>query len=99
MLSENPWYMRWGESGKDIPSYYLLKYTPKSELASKAEPIINQEHTSTIENMIKLSVLVKDWDDVIPREIPDLWLRKWEDKALEIGQEKLKLGLGEFNEQ
>ena len=88
MLSKNPWYMRWGESGKDIPSYYLLQYTPKSELASKAEPIINQEHTSTIENMIKLSVLGEDWDNVTPRTLTDVGPMRGEDEAPEVSNKK-----------
>ena len=47
---------------------------------------------STIDNMIKLRVLGEDWDDVIPRALPDVWSRKGEEKALEVSQEIFSLG-------
>ena len=49
--------MRGGVGGKYLPYNSLLQLTPKFESASKTNPIITQEHTSTIENMIKLRVL------------------------------------------
>ena len=52
--------MRGGASGKDLPYDSLLQSTPEIEMASKANPIITQEHTSTIENMIKTIVLGED---------------------------------------
>ena len=90
--------MRGGAGGKYIPSNYLLQYTPESELASKAKTIINQEHTSTIENMIKLRVLGEYWDDIIPCALPDVESRRGEDEAQEISKEKSKLGVGELYE-
>ena len=86
--------MRGGAVGKDIPSNSLLQSTPKFESASKANPIITQEHTSTIENMIKLRVLGEDWYDVIPHALPDVGSRMGEYEAPEVSQEKSKLGLG-----
>ena len=58
--------MRGRESGKYFPSNSLLQFTTEFESASKSKPIINQEHTSIIENMIKLRVLGEYWDDIIP---------------------------------
>ena len=49
--------------------------------------------------MIKLRVLGEDWDDVIPRALPDLGLGMREDETPEVSQEKSKLGLGELYEQ
>ena len=68
--------MRGGEGEKDLPSYSFLQFTPEFESASKAKPIINQEHKSTIENMIKLRILGEDWEDVIPRALPGVGLRR-----------------------
>ena len=85
--------MRGGAGGKDIPSNSLLQSTPKFESASKAKPIITQEQTSTIENMIKLFWWGEDLDNVIPRALPDVESRSGEDKAHEVSQEKSKLGL------
>ena len=44
--------------------------------------------------MIKLCVLGEDWDNVIPRELPDVGSRRGEDKAPEVSHDKSKLGLG-----
>ena len=49
--------------------------------------------------MIKLCVLGEDWDDVIPRALPDVRLMKGEEAAQEVSQEKSKLLLGELYEQ
>ena len=68
-------------------------------MAPKDKPIITQGHTSTIDNMTKLCVLGKYWDDVITRGLPDVWLRRGEFKASEVSQKKYKLGLGELYEQ
>ena len=54
----------------------LLQSPPEFESESKANPIITQEHTSTIENMIKLCVLGEDWDDIIPHAPPDVGSRR-----------------------
>ena len=64
--------MRVREGGKDLHSNSLLQSAPEFELVSKANPIINQEHMSTIKNMINLRVLVEDWDNIISRALPDV---------------------------
>ena len=91
--------MSGGAGEKDLSSNSLLESTPAFELASRAKPIINQEHTSTIDNIIKLRVLGDDWDDVIPRALTDVGSVMREDEAPEISQEKSKLGLGKLYKQ
>ena len=59
ILYEKPWYIRGGVGGKYLPSNSLLQSTPEFESASKANTIITQEHMPTIDNMIKLRVLVE----------------------------------------
>ena len=49
--------------------------------------------------MVKIRVLGEYWDDVIPCAIPDVRSRRGEDTALDVSQEKSKLGLGELYEQ
>ena len=68
--------MRGGTGGKGLPSNSLLQATPEFELASKAKPIITQENMSTVENIIKLCILREDWDNVIPRALPDVGSRR-----------------------
>ena len=91
--------MRWGAGGKYLPSYSLIQSTPEFESASKANTIITQQHTSTIDNMIKIRVLGDYWGDVIPRTLPDIGLKMGDDEAPEVSQEKSKLFLGELYEQ
>ena len=52
-----------------------------------------------IENMIKLRALGEDWDNVIPRALPDVGSRRGGGDAPEVSQEKSKLGLGELHER
>ena len=90
--------MRGGVGGKDLSSNSLLQSTPTFESASKSKPIINQEHTFIIENMIKLHVLGEYLGDIIPRALPDVGSGIREDETREVSQEKSKLGLGKLYE-
>ena len=85
--------MRGRVGGKDLTSNSLLQSTPGFESASKAKPIITQEHTSTIENRIKLRVLGENWDCVITRTLTDVGSMRGDDETPEVSQEKPKLGL------
>ena len=78
--------MREGAGGKYCPSDSLLQSTPGFESESNAKPIITQEHTSTIKNMIKLLVLGEGLYDVIPRALPDIGSRRGEEGDPEVIQ-------------
>ena len=91
--------MRGRAGGKTLSSDSLLQSTPTFELASKSKPIINQEHTFIIENMIKLHVLGEYLGDIIPRALPEVGLGMGEGKIPEVSQEKSKLDLGKLYEQ
>jgi U3 small nucleolar RNA-associated protein MPP10 len=62
-------------------------------------PIITVEHTLSIEDMIKKRILAEDWDDVVPRELPDIGMSKRNGELPEVSQEKSKLSLGELYER
>ena len=99
MLAEKPWQMT-GETGsKSRPVNSLLESTPEFEVASKLAPAITVEHTANIEEVIKKRILAEDWDDVIPRELPDVGWHKKRGELPEVSQEKSKLGLGELYER
>ena len=98
-LAEKPWQMLGEASSKKRPENSLLEVTPEFEFASKMAPIITQEHTVSIEEMIKLRILAEDWDDVVPRELPDIGLDKRNGELPEVSQEKSKLSLGELYER
>lgn len=99
MLAEKPWQML-GETGSSSrPVNSLLESTPEFEFAAKMAPLITVEHTADLEEIIKKRILAEDWDDVIPRELPDIGWAKKKGEVPEVSQEKSKLGLGELYEK
>lgn len=99
LLAEKPWQMVGEAKGSQRPTNSLLEVTPTFEVATKMAPIITVEHTLSIEEMIKKRILAEDWDDVIPRELPDIGLSKHKGELPEVSQEKSKLSLGELYER
>ena len=99
MLSEKPWQMIGEATGTTRPVNSLLQGTPEFEVASKQAPVITVEHTADLEEAIKRRILNEDWDDVIPRELPDVAWHKKRGELPEVSQEKAKLGLGELYER
>ena len=97
-LAEKPWAMRGEVQGKDRPESSLLEALPEFEHAAKMAPDITIEHTETLEDMIRRRILEEDWDDVVPRELPDIGGRV-NGELPEVSQEKSKLGLGELYER
>ena len=99
MMSEKPWKMMGEAKGTDRATDSLLESTPEFEVAFKPPPILTPEHAADIEEMIKKRIIEEDWDDVIPRELPDIGGHKRGGDAPEVSQEKSKLGLGELYER
>lgn len=99
MMAEKPWRMLGEAKGTNRPSDSLLDSTPEFEVAFKPPPIITAGHTANIEEMIKKRIIEEDWDDVVPRELPDIGASKRGGDAPEVSQEKSKLGLGELYER
>jgi len=100
MLAEKPWQMKGETQGKARPMNSLLESTPEFETATKAAPIITVQHTIDIEETIKRRILSEEWDDVVPRELPDVgWNQKRGDELPEVSQLQSKLGLGEIYER
>jgi hypothetical protein len=81
------------------PVNSLLDFTPEFEVATKMAPVITVEHTASIEEIIKKRIINEDWDDVVPRELPDVAWKKNRGELPEVSQEKSKLGLGELYER
>jgi U3 small nucleolar RNA-associated protein MPP10 len=99
MLAEKPWQMTGESKSTTRPVNSLLDSTPEFEVATKMAPIITVEHTANIEEVIKRRILAEDWDDVVPRELPDVAWNKKRGELPEVSQEKSKLGLGELYER
>ena len=98
-LAEKPWNMIGEATSKKRPENSLLESTPAFEFATKMAPIITEAHTESIEEVIKQRILAEDWDDVVPRELPDIGLDKRKGELPEVSQEKSKLSLGELYER
>lgn len=99
MLAEKPWHMTGETGGTSRPVNSLLEGTPEFQMASKQAPTITVEHTENLEEVIKSRILQEDWDDVVPRELPDVGWHKKRGELPEVSQEKSKLGLGELYER
>lgn len=99
MLAEKPWQMTGETTSTARPVNSLLEATPEFEAATKIAPLITVEHTENIEEIIKRRILSEDWDDVIPRELPDIAWHKRRGELPEVSQEKSKLSLGELYER
>lgn len=99
LLAEKPWQMTGETKSTSRPVNSLLEGTPEFEMASKQAPTITIEHTMNIEEVIKKRVIAEDWDDVVPRELPDVGWHKKRGELPEVSQEKSKLGLGELYER
>jgi len=99
LMAEKPWRMMGEAKGKDRASDSLLDSTPEFEVAFKPPPILTEEHTENMEEMIKRRIIDEDYDNVVPRELPDIGAYKRGGEAPEVSQEKSKLGLGELYER
>ncbi|GKY99391.1 hypothetical protein MPSEU_000893800 [Mayamaea pseudoterrestris] len=99
MLAEKPWQMV-GETGSmERPVNSLLDLTPEFDVASKLKPVVTVEQTADLEEIIKQRILKDDWDDVAPRELPDVGWHSKRNEPPQVSQEKSKLSLGELYEQ
>jgi U3 small nucleolar RNA-associated protein MPP10 len=98
-LAEKPWQMTGETKSTSRPVNSLLEGTPEFEMASKQAPTITVEHTANLEDVIKKRIIAEDWDDVVPRELPDVGWNKKRGETPEVSQEKSKLGLGELYER
>jgi U3 small nucleolar RNA-associated protein MPP10 len=99
LLAEKPWQMKGEAASTSRPINSLLESTPEFEVASKLAPTVTLEHTESIEETIKRRILNEDWDDIIPRELPDVGWHLKRKEAPEVSQEKSKLSLGELYER
>ena len=99
MISSKKWQMVGESKATERPTNSLLEKTPQFEIASKMAPLITAEHSEKIEDIIKRRIFDEDWDDLIPRELPDIGQGNRDGELPEVSQEKSKLGLGELYER
>lgn len=99
LIAEKSWEMRGEVSAQHRPENSLLDMAVDVDRATKVAPVITQEYTSTLEDLIIQRIQDEKFDDPRPRHATAevLTAEAGDDKdPIELSQEKSKLGLAEI---
>ena len=97
LISSKKWDMKGEVKGQERPENSLLSISSIIERASKPIPIVSQEHTNTIEDLIINRIKNDNYNDVIPYKKPLNNNDNNNDNDDSIN-EKSKIGLGQIYE-
>ncbi|NXN93404.1 MPP10 protein, partial [Rhinopomastus cyanomelas] len=98
LLEEKPWQLKGEVSGQKRPENSLLEETVLFDHAVRMAPVITEETTFQLEDVIKQRILDEAWDDVVPKEKPKEEAFEYK-KRITLDHEKSKLSLAEIYEQ
>lgn len=97
IVGSKSWDLRGEIGGKDRPENSLLAVAADIERASKPKPVVSQEYTSTLEELIIKRIKDDRFDDVIISKKKEAYLTdKDENDPNSLSQEKSSIGLGEI---
>ncbi|KFP69302.1 U3 small nucleolar ribonucleoprotein MPP10, partial [Acanthisitta chloris] len=98
LLEEKPWQLKGEVTGQKRPENSLLEETVLFDHAVRMAPVITEETTFQLEDMIKQRILDEAWDDVVPKQKPKEEAFEYK-KRITLDHEKSKLSLAEIYEQ
>ncbi|XP_048338117.1 U3 small nucleolar ribonucleoprotein protein MPP10 [Sphaerodactylus townsendi] len=98
LLREKSWQLRGEVTGQKRPENSLLQETLLFDHAVKMAPVITEETTMALEDIIKRRIKDQAWDDVVRKEKPKEDPYEYK-KRLTLDHEKSKLSLTEIYEQ
>ncbi|KFP20148.1 U3 small nucleolar ribonucleoprotein MPP10, partial [Egretta garzetta] len=98
LLEKKPWQLKGEVTGQKRPENSLLEETVLFDHAVRMAPVITEETTFQLEDIIKQRILDEAWDDVVPKEKTKEEAFEYK-KRITLDHEKSKLSLAEIYEQ
>mmetsp|Transcript_41934 Transcript_41934/g.58622 ORF Transcript_41934/g.58622 Transcript_41934/m.58622 type:complete len:318 (+) Transcript_41934:174-1127(+) len=98
LVESKPWQMMGQASKFDRPDESLLEESVTFEHATRTKPTITEEHTESLEDIIRRRIRDEAFDDVTPKTVEDMRTRKKVTKE-EISTEKSNKSLADLYEE